>query len=108
MTRIDLDGEDAADGLIALVVAVIELLLETMEREAVRRMESGQLTDEEIERLGAQLASIEAEIERIKADAGIDEDVTDLRTQLHDLVDGAVSSLASDANDEPFAGGGRS
>ncbi|PSQ09203.1 protein gvpK [Halobacteriales archaeon QS_5_70_15] len=105
MTRIDLDGEDAADGLIALVVTIVELLLEVMEREAVRRMESGQLTDEETERLGAQLASIEAEIDRIKADAGIDEDVEDLRARLHDLVDGAVSSLAVD--DETLVGGGR-
>lgn len=96
MTRIDLDGDDAADGLIALVVAVIELLVETMEREAVRRMAAGQLTDEETERIGARFAAIEDELDRLKADADVERDVEDFRAQLHGLVDDAVSRVAED------------
>lgn len=96
MTRIDLDGEDAADGLIALVVAVIELLVETMEREAVRRMASGQLTDDEVERLGTRFAAIEAELDRLKADAEVERDVADVRAQLNGLVDDAVSRVAAE------------
>lgn len=102
MTKIDLDGEDAADGLIALVVAVIELLVETMEREAVRRMSSGQLTDDEVEKLGTRFAAIEAELDRLKADAGVEQDVDEFRAQLHGLVDEAVTSVAAD---EGVAGG---
>ena len=102
MTKIDLDGDDAADGLIALVVAVIELLVETMEREGVRRMESGQLSSEEVERLGSQFMSIEAEIERIKDDAGVEQDVEQFRSQLHDLVDDAVDTIdAAQAQPNP-------
>lgn len=93
MTKIDLGSEDAADGLIALVVAVIELLVETMEREGVRRMESGQLSSEEIERLGSQFMSIEEEIARIKDDADVEQDVDEFRNQLHELVDDAVDSI---------------
>jgi len=90
MTRVDLDGEDAADGLIALVVAVIELLVEAMEREAVRRMESGQLSDEQTERLGTRFAEIESEMDRLKRDADVERSVGDLRAQLDDLVDEMV------------------
>lgn len=93
MTKIDLGSEDAADGLIALVVAVIELLVETMEREGVRRMESGQLSSEQIERLGSQFMSIEEEIARIKDDADVEQDVEAFRNQLHELVDDAVDSI---------------
>ena len=96
MTTIDVDGDEARDGLMTLVVTVVELLVDAMEREAIRRMESGELTDEEIERLGSQLASLEAEIDGIKKDEGIEGPVDDLRDDL----DGLVRDLVERA-DEP-------
>lgn len=96
MKHIELDdeaGDGGASGLMALVVTVIELLVETMEREAIRRMESGQLDPEEIERLGAQLQALEEELEAIKADQGIDDDVEQLRGDLDSLVSEAVERV---------------
>lgn len=99
MTRVELDGDEAESGLMALIVAVLELLVESMEREAVRRMESGQLTDEEIERVGSQLASLEEEIERIKEEEGVEEGVRRLRDDLDGLVSDALRRV-----DEPERG----
>lgn len=96
MTEVDLDGEDAASGLIALVVAVVELLVEALEREAIRRMESGRLSDEEIDRLGERLQAIEAEIERLKEETEVESEVDELRSQLDGLVSDALMEL-----DEP-------
>ncbi|MFW5978066.1 MAG: gas vesicle protein K, partial [Halohasta sp.] len=100
METIDLDGEAASDGLLALVIAVVELLVEALEREAVRRMESGSLTDAEIERLGTQLAALGEEIERLKADNDLDGDVSRLRSDLASVVEDALERVA----EEPHPG----
>ena len=52
MQKIDLDGDKLQKGLAKLVLAVVELLRQILERQAQRRVLSGSLTTEEVERLG--------------------------------------------------------
>ncbi len=110
MTTIDIDGESAADGLMTLVLTVVEILVEALEREAIRRMESGRLTDEEVDRLGRQLAAIDEQIDGIKSDQEITDDVANLRGELDGIVDDAIQRLG-DVDDERvpdrFTGGGQ-
>jgi hypothetical protein len=57
--RIDADPESVERGLASLVLTVVELLRQLMERQVVRRMESGTLDDDQIERLGTSLLLLE-------------------------------------------------
>lgn len=89
------EGDGLQSGLTSLVVTVVELLVEALEREAVRRMESGTLSEEETERLGQQLSRLDQELERLKAEQEIEEEVDSFRGQLDDVVDDALRNVVN-------------
>lgn len=90
---LDGDGENVRSGLVGLVLAVVEILDEALENEAVRRMEAGQLTDEEIERVGTQLERLDEEITRLEREEGVEEEVADLRGDLDRIIDDALLQM---------------
>lgn len=65
-SRINANPDNADHGLAKLVLTLIELIRKLMERQAVRRMEGGSLTEAEIERLGETLMKLEAKMEELK------------------------------------------
>jgi CRISPR/Cas system-associated endonuclease Cas1 len=79
------DREDVARGLAQLVLTLIELLRQLMERQAIRRVESGTLSDEQIERLGQALMALEQRMEELREDFGLTEE--DLNINLGPLGD---------------------
>ncbi|MFC5712623.1 gas vesicle protein K [Thalassorhabdus alkalitolerans] len=72
--RISLDPEKAEEGLSQLVMTVIELLRQVVERQAMRRVENGSLTDEEIEKVGEALMNLEEKMEELKEIFNLDDD----------------------------------
>jgi hypothetical protein len=64
--RLDADPENVERGLAQLVLTVIELLRQLMERQALRRVEAGGLDDATIERLGSTLMALESLMEQLK------------------------------------------
>jgi hypothetical protein len=74
--HIDADPENVERGLAQLVLTIIELLRQLMERQALRRVEAGGLNDETIERLGATLMALEERMAELKETFGLrDEDL---------------------------------
>ena len=70
-SRIDANPDDIETGLARLVLTIVELLRQVMEHQAVRRMEGGDLTDEEIEQLGLSLMRLQERLEEIKTAFGL-------------------------------------
>ena len=72
--RINLDQDNIKNSLGQLVLTLVKLLHELLERQGIRRIEAGSLTDEQIERLGLTLMKQAQEIDRLRREFGLEED----------------------------------
>jgi len=77
--RISTDYETAADDLVRLVLALVETLRQLVERQAIRRVENGRLSDDEVERLGLTLMRLEQRMTELKTHFGLEDDDLTLR-----------------------------
>ena len=74
--RINADGERVERGLAQLVLTLVDLVRQLLERQALRRVEGGTLSDDEVERLGTALMRLEERMEELKHEFGLgDEDL---------------------------------
>jgi hypothetical protein len=74
--RINADPESVERGLAQLVLTLIELLRQLMERQALRLMEQGSLDDEQVERLGLTFMRLAERMDELKAEFELaDEDL---------------------------------
>ena len=70
--RVDVDPDAVENGLAKLVLTLVEFLRQLLERQAVRRMEGGTLSDEEVERMGVALMRLEEKVHEMARTFGID------------------------------------
>ncbi|MFC1613080.1 gas vesicle protein GvpJ [Patescibacteria group bacterium] len=67
-------AKKAESGLAKLVLTLIKLIVDLVEKEAMRRVERGHLTQIEIQKLGLNLQAIETKIEELRLIFGLKED----------------------------------
>lgn len=72
--RVNIDAQSVEHGLAKLVLTLIELIRRLLEKQAVRRMEGGGLTDEQIEQLGLALMKLEEKMGELKAQFGLEDE----------------------------------
>jgi len=69
--RIDANPKNVEKGLAKLVLTLIELIRKLMEKQAMRRIDAGSLTEEEIERVGETLMKLENKMQELKGVFGL-------------------------------------
>jgi hypothetical protein len=72
--RLNLDQDQVKNGLGQLVLTLVKLLHELLERQAIRRIEAGSLSEAEIDRLGITMMRQAEEIDRLRIQFGLEED----------------------------------
>ena len=73
-SRINIDADSVEQGLAKLVLTLIEFIRRLLEKQAVRRMEGGDLSPQQIEELGLALMRLEAKLDELKTQFGLSDD----------------------------------
>jgi Gas vesicle protein K len=69
--RVEADPDSVERGLAQLVLTIVELLRQLMERQALRRIDGGTLTDEQIERLGRTFMALDRRMDELREQFGL-------------------------------------
>jgi hypothetical protein len=71
--RVDINPDDLKNGLAQLVLALVKLVHELLEKQAIRRIERGQLSEDACERIGLALMKQAEQIDRLREAFGLEE-----------------------------------
>jgi Gas vesicle protein K len=69
--RIEADPESVEKGLVTLVLTLVELLRQLMERQALRRVDQGSLSGDQVEKIGSTLMALEARMAELREHFGL-------------------------------------
>lgn len=78
------DGQQLQNGLAKLVLTVIEVVRQVMERQALKRVDSGTLSEEEVEKLGMAFMELNKKVMEMSKDMGVKPE--DLKAGLNTLL----------------------
>jgi hypothetical protein len=92
---INIDEANLKHGVLGLVIALVEIIRDALKLQAIKRMEGGSLTEEEIERLGVALQELDIAVEEIKKEQGVTEAVKTVRDGLDNIVDDVLDKFVS-------------
>lgn len=95
--KLEIDDKELKHGLLGLVLAIVEVIRDTLRIQSVKRMEKGALTEDQIERLGRALIELDQAIEKIKEEQGVAQAVQSVRDGLDDFVSRMVHTVADPA-----------
>jgi hypothetical protein len=90
---IDIDTDNLKHGVLGLVIALVEIIKDALNLQAIKRMEGGTLSEEELERLGEALQDLDIAIEEIKKEQGVTESVKSVRDGLDSIVDEVLDKM---------------
>ena len=90
---IDIDADNLKHGVLGLVIALVEIIKDALRLQALKRMEGGSLTEQEINRLGEALMDLDTTIEEMKEEQGISESVKSVRDGLDSIVDELLDKI---------------
>lgn len=90
---LDIDEGNLKQGILGLVIALVEIIKDALKTQAFKRMETGRLSEEEINRLGEALMDLDVAINQIKEEHGVAEAVQNVRDGLDDIVDEVLDKM---------------
>ncbi len=90
---IKVDSDNLKEGLLGLVIALVEIIKEVLEKQAIYRIESNSLKEEEAEKLGIAFMQLNEAIEKIKKENNLEKTADKIRADLDNLVNDGITRL---------------
>lgn len=90
---ITVDSDNLKEGLLGLVIALVEIIKDVLQKQAVHRLESNTLREEEAEKLGLAFMKLDETLKKIKEENNLEKTTDKIRADLDNLVDDALTKL---------------
>ena len=90
---IKVDSDNLKEGLLGLVIALVEIIKEVLEKQAIYRFESNSLREEEAEKLGIAFMQLDETIKKIKKENNLEKTADKIRADLDNLVNEGITKL---------------
>ena len=90
---IKVDSNNLKEGLLGLVIALVEIIKEVLQKQAIHRLESNSLREEEAEKLGIAFMHLDEAIEKIKKENNLEKTTSKIRADLDNLVNNSITKL---------------
>ncbi len=90
---LNINEDNLKQGILGLVIALVEIIKDALKTQAFKRMEAGNLTEEEMNRLGEALMDLDIALDQIKAEHGVADAVQNVRDGLDEIVDDVIDKI---------------
>lgn len=90
---IKIDSDNLKEGLLGLVISLVEIIKEVLQKQGVYRLESGSLTNQQAEKLGQAFMSLDEAIKKIKEENGLEKTANKIRNELDSIVNDTITKL---------------
>ena len=90
---IKVDSDNLKEGLLGLVIALVEIIKEVLQKQAIYRLEGKSLSEKEAEKLGLAFMQLDQTIEKIKKENNLEKTADKIRADLDNLVNDSVTKL---------------
>ena len=90
---IKVESDDLKEGLLGLVIALVEIIKEVLQKQAIYRSEGKSLREEDAEKLGLAFMQLDETIAKIKKENNLEKTADKIRADLDNLVDSSITKL---------------
>lgn len=90
---IKINTDNLKEGLLGLVIALVEIIKEVLQKQAIYRLEGNYLREEEAEKLGLAFMKLDETIEKIKKENNLEKTAAKIRADLDNLVNDSITKL---------------
>ena len=90
---IKVDSDNLKEGLLGLVIALVEIIKEVLQKQAIYRLEGKSLSEEDAEKLGIAFMQLDETIKKIKKENNLEKTADKIRADLDNLVNNSITKL---------------